>query len=48
MSYPSTLAEARKSSDEWISDKVIYGLDKKIEAYEEVLNFIGTIRTKGE
>ena len=33
-------AEARKSSEEWISDKVIYGLDKKIEAYKEVLNFI--------
>lgn len=41
-------AEARKSSEEMISDKAIYGLDKKIEAYEEVLNFIGTIRTKGE
>ena len=40
--------EARKSSEEVISDKAIYGLDKKIEAYEEVLNFIGTIRTKGE
>ena len=33
-------AKARKSSEEIISDKAIYGLDKKIEAYEEVLNFI--------
>lgn len=41
-------AETRKSSEEVISDKAIYGLNKKIEAYEEVLNFIGTIRTKGE
>ena len=41
-------AEARRSGEEVISDKAIYGLDKKIEAYEEVLNFIGTIRTKGE
>ena len=34
-----------KIVDDWLNEELYRA---KIEAYEEVLNFIGTIRTKGE